>query len=148
MALTFSLNPAWLPFITTFMFVFAIIYALLLKAKVIEYKNANIIIAAAIALFASLYQPLVDALQVFLPIAAIILVILFFIVFVKSLIGGDEDSIPLLAVLVIALLLLGVFWGNIIALFPMPLWLASDAIIWIIGIVIILLIFLVVYKHK
>ncbi len=148
MALTFSLNADQLAFMTTFLFVFAIIYALLLKAKVIEYKNANIIIAAAIALFASLYQPLVNALQVFLPIAAIILVILFFIVFVKSLIGGEEDAIPLLAVLVIALLLLGVFWGNIVALLPMPLWLASDAIIWIIGIVIILLIFLVVYKHK
>ncbi len=148
MAITFSLSAGHLAFITTFMFVFAIIYALLLKAKVIEYKNANIIIAAVIALFSALYQPLVAALQVFLPIAAIILVILFFFVFVKSLMGGGEDAIPLLAVLVIALLLLGALWGNIVALIPMPLWLASDAMIWIIGIVIILLIFLVVYRHK
>ncbi len=144
----FILDASMLPFITTFLFVFAIIYALLVKAKVIELKNANAIIAVAIALFASLQPWLVEIFQAFLPIAALILVLLFFVVFVRSLIKGDGDVLPILAVLVIALLLLAAFWGRIVNMMPLPSWLGADSIVWIIGIVIILLIFLAAYRQQ
>lgn len=144
----FFISAEWLPFVTTFMFVFAIIYALLVKAKVIEHRGANVGIAVALGLFASLYPPLVEIFQAFLPIAALILVLLFFVVFARDLVKGDKDVLPILAVLVIALLLLGAFWGRLVNMMPLPSWLGADSMIWIVGIVIILLIFLAAYRQQ
>ena len=144
----FLISAEWLPFLTTFLFIFAIIYALLVKADVIKIKGANAGIAIAIAMFASTQPWLVEVFQIFLPIAALILVLLFFVVFARDLIKGDGDVLPILAVLVIALLLLGAFWGRLVNMVPLPSWLGADSIVWIIGIVIILLVFLAAYRQQ
>lgn len=142
------ISPEMLPTITSFLFVFAVVYAVLVKASLLPVKGSNIIIAIVVALFASLYSPLVDVFQTFLPIAALLLVFVFFVLLFKSVIGGKEakDSAPMVAVLVIALMLLAVLWNDLAGFLPAPF--TPDIMLWLLGIFIIIMIFYAAYTHS
>ena len=134
-------------FIAAFLFIFAIVYALLDKAKVIEVKGANVAVAAVIGFFAASFAPLTQVLQSILPVAAIILVIVFFLYLGKNLVGDkQEDMLPMLVVLSISLILLAVLWSRIAPLVPLPI--DPNSMLWIIGVVIAVLIFAVAYRQK
>ncbi|MBI2075994.1 MAG: hypothetical protein HYT72_01960 [Candidatus Aenigmarchaeota archaeon] len=133
-------------FIAAFLFIFAIVYALLDKAKVIEIKGANVAIAAVMGFFAASFAPLTQVLQSILPAAAIILVIVFFLYLGKKLVGGEQDTLPTLAVLSISLILLAVLWSRIAPMVPLPI--DPNNMLWIIGVVIAVLIFAVAYRQK
>lgn len=139
----------FLPQITSFLFVFALIYALLIYSKLFtESKNAAAVLSIVIAFFSVMYSPLVVFLQSIIPIAALILVFLFFLVLIKRLViekEGVKDALPIVVILAIFLLLVGVLWNEIALTIP---GLSSENLLWIIGIIIIILIFFAAYSHK
>jgi hypothetical protein len=133
-------------FVASLLFVFAASYALLAQAKVIEVKGANVLIALAIAFFSASFAPLAQFLQSVLPIAAILLVIAFFIIFGRNLLGKKAgDKVPVSVALATSLLLLAVLWNRIAP--QLPFVTDPSSVMWILGIVIVLLIFYLVYMH-
>lgn len=142
----------FLPQITSFLFVFAIIYALLIFTGIFAAtRRAAALISIVIAFFAVMYSPLVLFLQGLLPIASILLVFLFFVVFIKKLFIKEDsqkqtDALPLAVVLAVSLLLVGILWNNIAVSLPSPF--TSDTMLWLIGVFIIVLIFFAVYAHE
>lgn len=151
----------FLPQVTVFLFVFAIIYALLIFTGIFAAaKRAAALISLVIAFFSAIYSPLVLFMQEIVPIASLVLVFLLFVALIKKLFTGEgktmkhtqprddmtmQDTLPLVIVLAICLLLVGVFWNSIAVSLPAPL--TPDAMLWIIGIFIIILIFFAVYAY-
>ena len=137
-------------FIVSFLFVFAIVYGLLATARVMTQKNINIVIALVFAFFAASYAPFVSALEGIIPIVAILLVIVFILVVLKRLFWTEKkeerDALPIVVSLAAVLIVLWGFWDKVYAYFyrfgvdPMN-------ILWIIGIIVIVLIFYAVYSH-
>jgi len=143
------LEGEMLTLVTSFLFVFALIYALLIYSRLFhESKNAAALVSVVIAFFSVMYSPLVTFLQSIIPIAALILVILFFLVLIKRLLIEREvtkDALPVVVILAVSLLLVGVLWNEIAITIP---GLSSENMLWLIGIIIIALIFFAVYSHK
>ena len=138
----------YLPFLAAFLFVFAVTFGLLTIAKIMPKKQINAVIAIAIAAMTAMYEPFVTSLQAYMPIFAIILVILFMIIFVKKVLVGDKkdkDALPIIVSLGLLLIVLGVTWNSIAAFLPMDV--DPRNALWGIGIIIILYIFYAVYKH-
>lgn len=153
MALDF-IDPTILPLLSTFLFVFAVVFGLLSIAKgkddKVLFKNSvNVIIAIVFAAFAASYEPLVTALQQLIPLAAALLLVLFFFVFLKRLFGSKEgqkfDALPFLVVIGFLLLLLGIFWDSLGLSVP---GISSSNMMWLIGIIIVIMIFFAAYKHS
>ncbi|MBI4019097.1 MAG: hypothetical protein HY364_02490 [Candidatus Aenigmarchaeota archaeon] len=140
------IDPQMAPFVAAFLFVFAIIFFLLNKTKIAE-RNVNAVLALAMALFASLYEPLVIGLQEFLPVAVILIIIFFGIFFFKDLTGklGEHDMTTTGMGLAISLILLAILWDKITPF--LPKYLSTDNILWIIGIIVISMIFYVVHMQ-
>src|SRR3989344_27527 len=108
------IDPATLPFVSTFLFVFAVVFGLLTYSKVGGFdKRVSGAIAAAIGLFSMAYEPLVTSLTQYMPIAVGLLVILFFVAFIQKVLGGGgetkKDTFPIIIALGISLVLLGMF---------------------------------------
>ncbi len=144
-----ELSSEMVALLTSFLFVFAIIYALLIYTNIFtQSRRSAVIISLVIAFFSVVYGPMVSLLQNILPIASLLLVFLFFIVFIKKLIegGGIKDSAPITVSLAILLVVLASTWGSLGLYLPYPL--TPDTVLWIIGIFVILLIFLGVYYHN
>lgn len=145
-------------FLIPLLFAFALVYGLLsiLKRKKevggreIEQdffpKEVNIIIALAFAFASVAYEPFVKLVMGMLPIATILLILLFIFVFIRKLICKDEeDIVPLIAILGIFLLAVGTFSGNLFELLNMGYSEASDAL-WILGLLIVGVIFYLSWK--
>ena len=153
MALDF-IDPAVIPYLSTFLFVFAVVFGLLSIAKgkddKVLFKNSvNAIIAVVFAAFSVTYEPLVAALQQFIPLAAALLLIVFFFVFLRRLFGSKTgqhfDALPFLVVISFLLLLVGLFWDSLGLSLP---GMSSSNMMWLIGIIIVIMIFLAAYKHS
>ncbi len=148
------LDPSLTPFFTTFLFVFAVVYGALGTAGVFKEKGVNIIIALAFGLFAATYQPLVSALQQFLPIAAAIIVVLFFILLIKKVFMGDKkegksqffDSLPVAIGLGLGLLLVGILWKDFAGYLPYGI--SPVNALWLIVIIVVVILFLAFYRHN
>lgn len=142
-----KLIEEFLPQIASFLFVFALLYGLLIYVKILP-KNASALISLVIAFFAVMYSPMVAFLYDVLPWAAVILVVLFFLIFIKKLVieeGVSADALPIAVTLAIMLLLVGIFWDKIgfrIA------GITSENMLWIVGIIIVILLFVAIYSHK
>jgi len=141
-------------FVTSFLFVFAIVFALLAYSKIFkDNKYASAIIAAVIGLITAIYAPFAFFIQNILPIAAILLVFVFFIVFIKAIFGshngeGKEkktDVLPAAIALAIMLVLLAGVWSSISDFIGLTVSM-SETLLWIIGIVVVLAIFIIAYK--
>src|SRR3989344_3351422 len=142
------IDPTLLPTIGAFIFVFAMVFGLLSYVK--KFNSAlNLVIAGAFGFFAILYEPLVSGLMTFVPIAAIIFVVLFFFLILKEVFKGKEGSktevFPLIVALALLLLVLGILWPTIG--FEVA-GISSTNILWIIGVVIVIVIFYAAYKHE
>ncbi len=153
MALDF-IDPTILPFLSTFLFVFAVVFGLLSIAKgkddKVLFKNSvNVIIAVVFAAFAVSYEPLVTTLQQVIPFAAALLLVLFFFVFLKRIFGSKQgqhfDALPFVVVIGFLLILLGLFWDS---LGFSVLGLSSSNVMWLLGILLVVVIFFAAYKHK
>jgi hypothetical protein len=139
---------AYAPFFTTFLFIFAIVYGVLGSAGLFKDKNVNAVIALAFALFASAYQPLVTGLQQFLPIAAGLIVVLFFVLLIKKVAGdgAGKDAMPTIIALGLGLLLVGLLWNDISRFLPTGF--SPDNALWVIAFVVIVAIFWAIHKHS
>ncbi|MCX6818372.1 MAG: hypothetical protein NT129_00015 [Candidatus Aenigmarchaeota archaeon] len=139
--------------VSSFLFVFAIIYAIFVYSKLFsESRNAAVLISLVIAFFAVAYSPFVEYMQSYMPIAALVLVLIFFAVLVKKLFfegkgGGqkaEKDAVPAMVVLAVLLIVLGLLWNRIGMSLP---GISSESLLWIIGVFVIILIFIAAYKH-
>lgn len=149
------LDPALTPYMATFLFVFAVVFGLLSfmgkgeegKKGLSLGKKVNAILAIAFGLFSVLYEPLVQGLQKFLPIAVIFLLLIFGILFIKKIFshGKNKDTFPIVVTLAILLLTLIVL-GDLVAT-ALPTGLNPTDNLWIIGLAAIVLIFFAVYYH-
>ncbi|HLC67369.1 MAG TPA: hypothetical protein VJI12_00640 [archaeon] len=143
------IDPATLPFVSTFLFVFAVVFGLLTYSKVGGFdKRVSGAIAAAIGLFSMAYEPLVTSLTQYMPIAVGLLVILFFVAFIQKVLGGGEnkDYFPLIIALGISLVLLGMFSDRLVGYLPYGI--DVNMVLWGVGIVAVLLFFWFIYKTK
>lgn len=144
------LDPALVPFLGTFLFMFAVVFGLLTYSKILGFsKHVNGIIAVVFGLFAASFEPLREGLLIFIPIASVFLAIIFVLVFIQKIFEQKEDksfdALPPVLILSISLLLLAAFWDQMnIAL---GIWSSSD-ILWIIGILLVVGIFTLIYYHK
>jgi len=138
---------SYIPYAASFLFVFAIVYAVLSESKVIKVKNANALIAAVFGIFAAVYQPFVNFIGIFIPGAAVVFILVFFLLVLKKAFKGEgKDALPSIAGLIIMLILAGVFWPEIEKMIPYSI--GSENVLYIVGIIIIAFIFYAVYSHK
>ncbi len=148
-----ALDIIFLPYIAAFLFVFAIVLGLLTSAKMFN-KNINAALAAVFGIFSAMYEPFVTGVQTYLPIAAGVLIIVFFFVLVKKLFGekkdaagkSEHDSLPMMVVLISLLIVLISQWDRVKNLLPAG-WDVTN-IGWGLAIAVILIVFWAVYKHK
>ncbi len=146
-----------LPVVSAFLFVFALIFGLLSYVKTEDKdkhkstmfsKKVNAILALAIAAFAVMYEPLVVGLMTYLPIAAVIFIILFFIMFLKNALGSKENTsktpFPTIVSLAILLLLLGISYSNLTPYIPAEL--DPSNVFWGIGVLVAIMFFWMIYK--
>ena len=140
------IDPSLLPFIGAFVLIFALVFGLLSYANKFN-RAVNLMIAGVFGLFSVLYEPLVTGLQTLLPIAAIIFVILFFVIILKAVLGEGKviDTFPMVAALGILLILLGIFWPSLGFEFA---GLNSTNVFWLLGITLVVLIFILAYSQK
>jgi hypothetical protein len=145
-------DTTWMPQVAVFLFVFAMMFGLLSYAKIAGFSNrVSAMLALVIAFFSVLYEPFVTGMQALLPFASILLVVVFFVIFMKKLLVGDEksekkDMIPFALAFGIAMLLVGLFWPNVAGYVPAGF--DPNNILWIIGIVFVLVFFGAIYYHS
>lgn len=145
-------DASYTPFAATFLLVFALVFGLLSVSKLLD-KRVNALLALAIALFSIFYTPLVVGLQEFMPIAAIFLIIVFFIVFLKKVFGGEKghaaDLLPIVVVLALLLLVLTTIGaGQFVISWLSSFGFAPTDALFFVGLIIVLIIFVAVYYHK
>ena len=156
-----GISPDILSFATSFVFMFAVVFALLVYSGIFGRKSKDgavighapkgplVAIAAVIAVVAALYQPFVTFLQQIIPLASIALVVIFFLVFIKQLIRkeGKGDPWPAMIGMAAVLLVLGIAWPSVQTYLGFT-GISPDVMLWAIGIVVILLIFYMAYSAR
>ncbi len=79
-------------FVLPFAIIFAIAYGSLRTAKVFEDKNVNALTAAVIAFLSATYAPLVNALWLYFPFIAGLIILLFLYNLVKTILFGKKEK--------------------------------------------------------
>lgn len=146
-----TIPPDVMAFITSFLFVFAIVFALLIYSKIFkESRYAVAAIAAVIGFIAAAYKPFSAILQLFIPWAAGLLVVLFFIVFIREIFkkepGKERDPWPAMVALAVSLLLVAAVGPELLRGFGLGM-VGTETVLWIVGIIVILLIFWLALKR-
>ncbi|MEM7815235.1 MAG: hypothetical protein QXF55_02760 [Candidatus Aenigmatarchaeota archaeon] len=139
-----------IPFASTFLFLFAIAFAMLAYSDVLKSRAASAVLAAVIAFFAATYAPLVAFMAIVLPLAAAGMAVLFFIVFIREVLFGEKkgrkaEPVPAAIGLALCLVVLGAVWPQIMQSFGF-VGVAAENIVYIIGIIAIIIIFWAAYK--
>ena len=157
MAITF-LDPTIMPYVASYLFVYALVFGLMSYVKTEDKdkhkstmfnKKVNALLALAIAAFAVMYEPLVEGLMTYLPIASIVFILLFFVMFIKNALGGKKDykphnPFPTIVALAIMLVLLGISYTNLTPYIPNGI--DPSNVFWGIGILVAVLFFWMIYK--
>lgn len=99
--------------VATFLFIFAVVYGLLGMANILKSKRADAIIALVFGAVAASQGYAVSFFKELLPLAAIVLGILFIVGFIKKLFlegngnnQGEKDYLPLVVILAVLVLIL------------------------------------------
>ena len=143
-----AISPDILNFGISFLFVFGIVFSLIVYSKLLPNKEANILIAAAIAISAALYAPFQGFLQQIIPAATAVLIVLFFLVFFNRIITGGKksrDVVPLSVGLASLLIVLAGIWPRVSSTFGIS-GISTDTILGIIGLVVVVLILNYAYR--
>ena len=139
----------YIPIGASFLFVFAVVYALLLKSGALgSAKNASVMVAAAIATLSVLHAPTVAFLTGILPAASVVLVVLFLIMFAKDVVaikGAGGDNLPEVVLLFISLLLLAGMYPRIA---PYITFMDASSAMFITALVAVSLLLYAIYKHS
>lgn len=155
-------DPATTAIVATFLFVFAVVFALLSYTNIFVQRDEKgnpkgepprkvyAVIALVFGLFAAMYEPLVTGLQKYLPYASMLLIIIFIVIFAKRLFSGNKrerfDAFPVILSMGVLLLVLGIFWEGVALYLPSDL--SSANALWVVGLIIIIGIFYAVHKHS
>lgn len=162
LALFQSTDPALISAAMSFLFVFAVVFALLAYTKLFVQKRDGEPVGkepravyAAIALVfgaaAASYEPMAAFLQQVIPPATVFFIAVFFLVFLKQLFAGKKekgDPMQTLAVLAIFLIVLGAFWDDVAGLAGVSLFISPENLFVLIAIIVILAIFYVASQAK
>lgn len=142
----FMAFEAFIPQVGAFFLVFAIVLGLLTSTKLFG-RNVNAAIAVVFGLFSAIYEPFVSGAQTYLPLAAVVLVVIFFLVLVKRLVGGGVkgDLLPFLVVIASLLIVLGAQAERVLAFLPGGF--DTNNMLWVIGIVLVFILFWAAYAH-
>jgi len=141
-------------FVVPFLFVFAVVFGILstLRRKEnkqsVEFfpKNVNIIIALVFAFATIAYEPFAVFIMEILPLASIVLVVIFFFLILKKVFEGEtKNTMPMIVSLGIFLILIGTIWDNIISSLSMG-FVKSRDLLWILGIIVVVLMFYAAYS--
>jgi hypothetical protein len=138
-------------YVASFMFVFAIIFGVLNYAKILGFsKHVNAIVAIVFGAFSVVYEPFVLGMAEYMPYAAALFVVIFFILVIKKAFsnekGSNFDALPIAISLIIMLILVGLFWQQLAYFIPINV--DPMNVLWAIGIIVFIGIFWAVYKHK
>lgn len=145
------LETVQIAYVASFMFVFAIIFGVLNYAKILGFsKHVNAIVAIVFGTFSVVYEPFVLGMAAYMPYAAALFVVIFFILVIKKAFTGSKDekfdALPMIVSLAIMLLLVGLFWQQLSYFIPLNV--DPMNVLWLIGIIVIVGIFWAVYRHK
>ena len=145
------LETIQIAYVASFMFVFAIIFGVLNYAKILGFsKHVNAIVAIVFGAFSVVYEPFVLGMAQYMPYAAALFVVIFFILVIKKAFTGGKDekfdALPIVVSLVIMLIIVGMFWQQLSYFIPINV--DPMNVLWAIGIIVVLGIFWAVYKHK
>ena len=152
--ITTYLSQEFLAYPISFLFVFAVIFGVLELVNKRQKggffpRKVNILIAITFGLVAMAYEPLLSFIWSIIPLATVILVVLFFIAFLGELFKQSEEKefTVIIIVLGILLLIMGALWDKIAKILPFQFMNQSD-LLWIIGIIIVLLMFYAAYMSQ
>ena len=157
-----TISPELLGFGTSFLFVFAIVFALLVYSGIFSRRDKEgrlleaaprptlALIAAVIGFIAAIYAPFHAFLQTVIPAATAILIILFFIVLLAKIFGPKEDKkppdlVPPMIGLVGLLIVLAAVWPRVAQYFGFT-GVSPETVLTAIGIIAILAILVLAYK--
>ena len=146
------IDPTIAPFVATFLLVFAVVFGLLSYSKMMNFDmRVNALVALAFGLFSIFYPPLVESLYQFMPVVTIALIVLFFLVFIKKIFeekeeGKQKDTLPTVIALGVMLLVLSIIGGRIEPYLPAGIDLNN--LFWIVGILVVIMIFWGIYKYR
>ena len=141
-------------FVVPFLFVFAVVFGILstLRRKEnkqsVEFfpKNVNIIIALVFAFATIAYEPFAVFIMEILPLASIVLVVIFFFLILKKVFEGEtKNTMPMIVSLGIFLILIGTIWDSITSSLSMG-FVKSHDLLWILGIIVVVLMFYAAYS--
>ena len=136
-----------IPFLFTFAVVFGVLSTLKNYRKVKDEegkvrgeipsdflpKGVNVLIALVFGFVTASYEPFAELIMAMLPLASVIVVVLFFFILVKKIFDRDiGDTVPLIAFLAIFLLAVGTFWGNLSNFMNFDYSTSKD-VLWIVG---------------
>jgi len=154
-----SLNQNMMRFIISFLFVFAIIFGILqttkrvkkINEKIVEEgffpERVNILLAIIIAFISAYYQPLSSFLFNVIPIATIIFILVFFLLFFKNaFIQKSKLGINFMVSAGILLIVLGLIAESAPHISYLPI--SGKDIFWIAGIILVILIFYAASSQK
>lgn len=140
----------------TFVFVFAVTFGLL---EFVSKKNqggflpskVNVLLALVFSMVAIAYQPILSFIWSILPIATVLFAVIFFAIFLINVFGGEknavEDTTVPTIVLGLLLLVIGTLWNKFIPALNLP-YINRGDLLWIIGLVIVGIVFFSAYKSK
>jgi len=134
-----------------FFLVLAIIYGALEVSKVFKNRAVNGIIAIVFAFFSIMNAQVVSFINSILPYAAGFFVVIFIIwIVLKPLRGGKEGKgmDPVLIIVILVLILVLLARMQVTDYFPEGSILSNQNLIWVIGIIIVAVILLKVFKMK
>ncbi len=112
MAENLLFHPFFTNIVLPFIFVFVLTYALMEKIKLLENKQAHLLIALAIAFFFIGVPSLLNITSVIIPVLAILVIIAFSIMLLFGMLGiefyATNKSSPIKATLAVILLIVGI----------------------------------------
>jgi hypothetical protein len=144
------LESVQVAYVASFMFVFAVVFGVLNYAKILGFsKQVNAVVAIVIGAFSVVYEPFVLGMEQYIPYAAALFVVIFFILVIKKAFAGGKDekfdALPIIVSLVIMLVLLGIFWEQLSYFVPANV--DPMNVLWAIGIIVRVGIFWAVYRQ-
>jgi len=140
-------------FLISFLFVLAIVFGALQVANVFKNKAVHAVIAVAISLFATMYQPFQLTLWSYLPNVTWFFIVMFFVAFIMEIMGFrkkkavSREGLIIQTGVLFVLLSIGYMVADMMVL-DIPLIGSMDNLVFIIGLVMIISIFLTVTKME
>jgi len=145
----FGIDAATLQVLASMVFVFAVVFGTLSLVNKLN-SRSNILISLVFASSVLFYPPLFEFVWQLIPIASVMVIVLFFVMLLLNLFGSEQgktiDTTSLVASLGLLLLVFGSMWNRIFGYYLGSI--PSSDVLWGIGIVLFLLMLFAVSKEQ